>query len=172
MSRAALPSLVTAAALWANATMTIAGPPANDGPPDAVIEWPAGIACDFGLRIEIRGAGHLTIKEFFDRNGNFVRFLIAGQNSALSFINAETGASVSFRPQGVVQQIRPNPDGTTTVISTGHVGITFFSTDIPPGPSTVMYVGRLETLVDSSGTVTTLVSFNGRKTDICAAVSP
>ena len=64
-----------------------------------------------------------------------------------------------------------NPDGTTTVTSTGHNGLILFPTDVPAAPSTTQYVGRIVYTVDESG-VFTLVSTSGRSTDICAALAP
>ena len=170
MATASLPQLAIAAVVTAACTSTFAAPSSSDSPPDAVFDWPAGVACDFALRVELRG-GRLTTKDFFDRNGNPVRFFIGGQNSAQVFINVATGASIEFKPSGVTQQVTFNPDGTTNFVSTGHVGMTLFPTDNPAGPSTVMYIGRLVTLLDSSGVVTTVQSFTGQKIDICAALS-
>jgi len=41
--------------------------------------------------------------------------------------------------------------------------------DVPAGPSTTLYVGRVVFTVDTSG-VFTLQSVSGKSTDICAAL--
>lgn len=63
-----------------------------------------------------------------------------------------------------------NADGSQTVTLTGHNILILFPTDVPAGPSTTLYVGRVVFTVDANG-VTTLKSTSGTATDICAAVS-
>jgi hypothetical protein len=63
-----------------------------------------------------------------------------------------------------------NADGSRTVTLTGHNLLILFPTDVPPGPSTTLYVGRVVFTVDAGG-VFTLESTSGRATDICAALS-
>ncbi len=139
--------------------------------PDAVIDLPAGLACaGFDLRIEITGGVQVN-KEFMDKNGNVVRFLSAGKGSALSFTNLSTQAHLSVRPNGSVTQTKVNSNGTLTVQSTGHNVIILFPTDVPAGPSTVQYIGRVSYTVDLSSGVFTLRAFSGKSTDICAALS-
>ena len=131
-------------------------------------EFPAGLACpDFDLRIE--GTGGLRVhRTFVDRDGEVVRTLSTGTGSALTFTNLSTGASVSFSSTGAVQRTQISPDGTTTVTTTGSSVLILFPTDVPAGPSTTLYVGRVVFTVDAAG-VFTLVSTSGRSTDICAA---
>jgi len=139
-------------------------------PPDAVIELPAGTACnDFALRIEIRG-GNQVFKEFRDKNGEVVRTLSAGKGSALSFTNLSTGATLALKANGAVAHTRFNPDGSSTVAITGHNVLILFPTDIPAGPSTTLHVGRVVYTVDTDG-VFTVQKVSGRRTDICANLS-
>jgi hypothetical protein len=56
------------------------------------------------------------------------------------------------------------------VTLTGHNVLFLFPTDVPAGPSTTLYVGRVVFHVDTEG-VFTLQSTNGTATDICAALS-
>jgi hypothetical protein len=138
-------------------------------PPDQVIELPAGLACeDFDLRLEIRGGSQ--VKEFTDKNGNVVRMLSAGKGSALSFTNLSTGATFSLKSNGSAIHTTVNPDGSSTVADTGHNVLILFPTDVPAGPSTTLYVGRVVFTIDTSG-VFTLQQVSGKTTDICAALS-
>ena len=57
-----------------------------------------------------------------------------------------------------------------TTVMTGHNILILFPTDIPAGPSTTLYVGRVVFTVDANG-VYTLGSTSGRSTDICAALA-
>jgi len=141
-------------------------------PPDLVIDLPAGLACgDFDLRVEIRG-GTQVFKEFTDQNGNVVRKLSAGRGSALLFINLSTDATFAVQPSGSVSHTTVNPDGSTTVADTGHNVVILFPTDVPPGPSTMQYVGRLVyTVSPPPDNVFVVQSFSGQTTDICAALS-
>jgi hypothetical protein len=133
------------------------------------IELPAGLACDFGLRIDISG-GNQVSKEFVDKNGNVIRLLSAGKGSVLSFTNLSTGATFSTKTGGSVTHTTVNPDGSSTVTTTGHNVIILFPTDVPAGPSTTLYLGRVVYTVDNNG-VFTVRQVSGRTTDICAVLS-
>ena len=133
------------------------------------IELPPGLACDFGLSVEIRG-GNQVMKEFVDKNGNVVRTLSAGTGSDLSFTNLSTGATFSLKANGSVTHTTINPDGSSMVVATGHNVIILFPTDVPAGPSTTLYVGRVVFTVDSSG-VFAVQQASGETTDICAVLS-
>jgi len=138
---------------------------------DSVIDLPKGQACrDFDLRVEITQNPHRVSKEFYDKNGNLVRVLTAGKGNQLSFSNLSTGAILSLKANGSVERISQNPDGTQTYTTTGHNVLILFPTDVPAGPSTTLYVGRVVFTVDGSG-VFTLKSTSGKSMDICAALS-
>lgn len=146
------------------------GVAAKANPPDAVIELPAGTACnDFALRIEIRG-GNRVFKEFRDKNGEVVRTLSAGKGSALSFTNLSNGATLALKANGAVAHTRFNRDGSSTVAVTGHNVLILFPTDIPAGPSTTLHVGRVVYTVDTDG-VFTVQKVRGKRTDICAILT-
>lgn len=150
---------VTLVAVVGSAKMSFA-----DSPPDAIIDLPAGIACPFALHIEIRGFPQVS-KEF--RNGHT---LLAGKGSALTFTNLDTGATLKLQANGSVLRTTGNSDGSSTQIATGHNVIILFPTDIPAGPSTTLYVGRVVYKVDSSE-IFTVKQVSGQSTDICAALS-
>ena len=129
-----------------------------------------GIACSFGLQIEFNGGEHRVFREFTDKNGKPVRFLNAGKGYALTFTNLENRATLALQANGSVLHGTYNADGSRTEVATGHNVIILFTTDSPPGPSTVQYVGRVVYRVDP-GEVFTLQKISGKSTDICAALS-
>lgn len=162
-----------AAPILALAAVFGSGSPAvsADPVPDATLVFPAGRACQFELQVDVFGANQVY-REFTDRNGNVVRTLSAGKGSALTFTNLETGATFSSDPNGAVQHTIFDPDdpGSYTQTVTGHNVIILFPTDSPAGPSTTLYVGRVTYTVDPDG-VFTMGEGNGRKTDLCDALS-
>jgi hypothetical protein len=93
-----------------------------------------------------------------------------GKGNVLKFTNLNTGASLTIRTGGSVEQTRLNDDGTSTTTVLGHSVVTLFPTDIPAGPSTKLYLGRLVFNVDAEYTFTQLSSA-GREVDICAALN-
>lgn len=150
------------------ADLAVAAPPVPiEAPP--LIDFPAGIACDFPLRLEQEGS-NFHLKEFFDKNGNPVRVLVAGKGSFMTFTNLESGATLSLKNYGFAAHLTDNGDGTITETDTGHVALILFPTDIPAGPSTTSYVGRLIYTVDLNTGVFTVQSFTGKAIDVCAAL--
>ena len=115
-------------------------------------------------------------KEFLDKNGNVVRSIYAGKCSALTFINESpagepgSGATLSLKANGFSDHQTYNSDGTITDTTMGHVVLLLATTDVPPGPSTTLYVGRLILTIDPATNVYTFQSFSGNATDICAAI--
>jgi hypothetical protein len=139
-------------------------------PPDAVIDLPAGLACaGFDLRIEIWANPNRVTREFTDRNGNVVRLLTAGKGNTLVFTNLNTGAQLRLQPNGAVEHVALIPDGSQLWTITGHNVLVLFPTDVPAGPSTTQYVGRVVFTVDTNG-VFTLERVSGTATDLCAAL--
>jgi hypothetical protein len=138
---------------------------------DQTFDLPAGVACDFALRVEVTG-GTQVMKTFTNKDGT-VRTLAAGTGSDLTFTNLDPdagGTSVSFGSNGSVTQITFNPDGSQTYMTTGHNVLILFPTDIPAGPSTTLTVGQTVFTVDAND-VFTVVKVSGNSTDICAALS-
>lgn len=133
------------------------------------VDLPAGTACsDFALSVTFGSAQ--IYREFKDKNGSVVRTLRAGKGAPLTFVNLGTGASLSVRPNGSVTRETFNPDGSTTYVLSGHNGLIWFPTDVPAGPSTTLYVGRVVYTVDTSG-VFTMEGTSGKSTDVCAALA-
>ena len=153
-----------AAAAAAAAVISIAVPvPAFAADFDFV--FPAGAACDFELRVTGTGGSAIT-REFTDSDGNIVRTLTAGRGVDLTFTNVFTDATVSLKGNGSVISTTLDPDGSSTVRSTGHNVLIMYPTDVPAGPSTTLYVGRVTYDVDAQGTFS-ITGSSGRTRDIC-----
>ncbi len=61
--------------------------------------------------------------------------------------------------------------GTSTFTTMGHLILFLFPTDVPAGPSTTLYVGRVVFTFDFATGFTVVKSSNGTATDLCAALS-
>jgi hypothetical protein len=131
----------------------------------------------FNLGITWSG-GNVHTKEFTDKDGHVVRIITAGKGFDVTYTNLGTdpahpvgGESVTVRTPGSVNKAVNNPDGTQTVTATGHNGLVLFRTDVPAGPTTTHYVGRIVYNVDPVTGVFTLVSTTGQQRDICAELA-
>lgn len=131
------------------------------------LTFPAGWGCDFALGINIAPAANRVTREFTDSSGNVVRTISAGRGSTLSFTNVVSGASVGLKSNGSVMKATSNPDGSSTVSATGHNVIILFPTDVPAGPTTTLYVGRV-VYTSTAASDFTIVSTSGHARDICA----
>jgi hypothetical protein len=139
---------------------------------------PVGVGCrTFNLGIEASG-GNLVTREFTDAEGNVVRIITAGKGVDLTWTNYGTdpdnpvaGESVTVKTAGSVMKTVFNSDGTQTVTGTGHNGLVLFPTDIPAGPTTTQYIGRIVYTVDPTTGVFTLLSTTGQERDICAELA-
>lgn len=156
-------TLVPFLAVWGISTQSMAD----------LIVLPKGQAClDFGVTIDLIGPQHRVARTFFDKNGNPVRYLAAGQGNQFVFTNSASGVTLAVKTGGSVEQITPNPNGTQTWVTTGHELVVLFPTDTPPGPATTLYIGRLVFTFDpSSSTFLGIQSFTGKSIDICAALA-
>lgn len=167
IARTLAPAALAAAALVAPAQPAVA---------DFAYILPAGLACDFNLGYAGTG-GNLVTNEYFDANGNKVRMLEAGKGVLLTYTNYGTkpkkpvaGESITIRTDGSVTETVYNPDGSRTVTATGHNGLIMFPTDVPAGPSTIHYIGKVVFTVDKNE-VFTLVSTSGQSLDVCAELA-
>lgn len=148
---------------------SIAGAGAASANEPYTLELPAGTACDFGVRIDGTG-GHTITREFADKDGNVVRILSTGTGSALTFTNVGSGATLSLRSNGAVGRTTTLADGSTLIEGRGHNVLILFPTDVPAGPSTVLYTGQYEVTVAPTG-VWTLQTTRGTSRDLCAELS-
>jgi len=145
---------------------------------DEPIFLPIGQGCaDFNLQLSSTG-GNLHTKTFLDKNGDPVRVLTAGKGVNLTYTNfgpdpedPVAGKSVTIKTAGSVTSIRTNPDGTSTYTSTGHNGLVLFPTDVPAGPTTTQYIGRLVFDVAPDTGVFTLISTAGQARNICSELA-
>ena len=139
---------------------------------------PAGFACpDFNLGIGGTG-GKLHTEVFRDKDGNLVRSITAGKGVDLTYTNygpdpdaPVAGESVTIKTAGSVTSTAYNPDGSFTVTATGHNGLILFPTDVPAGPTTTQYIGRIVYTVDTASGVFTLLKTSGQERDICAELA-
>ena len=134
------------------------------------LDLPAGTACSFGLAVDGTGGDRRVTHTFEDADGNVVRTLSTGRGSQLTFTNLSSHATLALRANGAVMNTVFNADGSQTVTVTGHNVLILFPSDVPAGPSTTLYVGRVVYTIGTDG-VFTLVSTRGTATDICAALS-
>ena len=156
-------------AIAAASSVTLAGSVDSAVADPFHIDFPAGTACAFGLAVDGTGGNQVT-RTFVDANGNPVRILTAGKGPDLTFTNTSSLATFTTRGNGSVSNTVIHPDGSETVTLTGHNVLILFPTDMPAGPSTTLYVGRVVFDVDVNGNFT-LVSTSGTATDICGALS-
>jgi|SRR5690349_16213174 hypothetical protein len=167
---------IAAAVVAAGILGTAAAQPALAAPPTPVptpddLFLEAGIGCpDFELKVSSSG-GNLHKKEFKDRNGATVRIISAGKGFDITYTNVGSGESVTVKTPGSVSKTVDNGDGTQTVSSTGHNGLILFPSDIPAGPTTTHYTGRIVYNVNLQTGVFTLVSTAGQERDICSELS-
>jgi hypothetical protein len=130
-----------------------------------------GVACpDFAVGLEASGS-----PVGFSGDGSRGHGLVfAGTGIIWTFTNLSTGTTwspaTSPAAAGAAQKVRPNADGSFTMTITGSTGLIMFPTDFPAGPSTTWYTGKLVIEVDAAFN-TTLKSFAGTQTDICAELS-
>ena len=92
------------------------------------------------------------------------------KGAALTFTNADTGASLSLKANGSVAHVTLHADRSSTWVITGHNVLVLFPTDSPPGPSTTLHVGRVVFTSDADFNFTVL-SVSGKSTDLCAGLS-
>jgi hypothetical protein len=94
----------------------------------------------------------------------------AGNGYDLTFTrldsNGEPVSTVELLSNGSVNK-STTAGNITTFQSTGKNVLILFPTDVPAGPSSTLYTGRLVYTVDNTTGVFTVVSSNGTTTDIC-----
>ena len=134
------------------------------------VVFPAGIACEFELRVESDTNPNRVFREWRDSDGNVVRTLEAGRGGDVTLVNTETGASLTLKGNGAVNRTTYNPDGSWTTELTGHYVLILWPTDFPAGPSTTLYVGRV-TYTSTPDSTFTLVGSSGTQRDLCAELS-
>ncbi|BCW81789.1 hypothetical protein [Arthrobacter sp. NicSoilC5] len=166
------PSAMIVAALLTMSPSAVAAPPEKGpAPGDFSADLLAGEACpDFPLRVEASGS-NVTVRTFYDRQGDPVRILQAGRGYTLTYTNLDTGESLTIRPTGSNRTIVDNGD-TLTITETGTAGIILFPSDTPKGPSSTQFYGRIVyTVVDDGSFTLTSLKTSGTSIDICARLA-
>lgn len=162
----------TRKAAIAAAALTMSGLVASSGTAAAAsdfsVQFPAGTACAFPLRVD--GTGGHRIEHSFANEDGTARVLSTGTGSALTFTNETTGATVSLRSNGAVQRTTTLADGSSLNVLTGHNVLFLFPTDVPAGPSTTLYTGQVVFNATPSGDFTVLDT-QGTSRDLCAELT-
>jgi hypothetical protein len=166
-----LPSATFLAAL----SLTIAQPAfaaAHDEEPAFTVDLDAGVACSFPLRLE-SSAGKVRTINFKTENGEPGRIISVKTGVVLTYTNLEPGGgSVSIKTSGSVTSAVPLGDGVTeTRTATGHNGLILFPDDVPAGPTTTQYNGRIVYTFNTVTGFTEVIETSGKATDICAELS-
>lgn len=90
----------------------------------------------------------------------------------LTFTNlADTSQTVTTRSTGSLDRRVDNGDGTQTITVSGSTFIALFPSDVPAGPSSVIYTGRVVYVEDLETGMFTIISTAGKTRDICAELS-
>ena len=79
-------------------------------------------------------------------------------------------ALAMLRSRGAVQQTTTLADGSTLNVLTGHNVVFMFSSDVPAGPSTTLYSGRVVFTATPTSDYTILQT-RGTSRDLCAELS-
>lgn len=156
-------------ALLAGVLMTFALPAPATAAPAYDITLPAGTACGFELRIT--GAEDTrVVTETRDDDGTLVRVITAGKGPGLTFTNTSTGARIELAGNGSVSKQTVNADGSSIVVATGHNVLVLFPTDVPKGPSTTLYTGRV-VYASTATNDFTILRVSGTTRDLCGELS-
>ena len=123
-----------------------------------------------GFNITFTATGGNQAERLFRDRGGVIYTITGGHGTVLTVRNATTGKSVTFPTNGSVTKITSYPDGTADVQLTGKNLFILFPTD-NPGPSTILYTGRVTFSNDANG-VSTVKSTSGTQRDICAELAP
>jgi hypothetical protein len=100
-------------------------------------------------------------------NGRPTRLVSAGSTGTVTV--AGNGQSISFPSRGVGQTTVTEGD-VTTVATGGQLLLALFPTDVPAGPSTTLYTGRVVFTIDNLTGVFTLQKAAGRQVNVCSAL--
>ena len=142
----------------------IAAAPERSKTTELIVEFPAGLVCDFAVQWKfVAGANELIFRK---ANGDEV-VRTAGKSRA-TITNLDSDASIVLNGGGRLDLIF-HPDGTADIRGNGHMIAGYFPTDVG-GPSMWHFRGRLADQVDATFT-TVAHDFRGNATDLCAALS-
>jgi hypothetical protein len=150
-------------------TVTVTGPPDDQQFVLPSEEIPFKGCKGFPLGVDLTDSQTRT-KTFKNKKGEVVRTLEEGNGYKRVYTNLKTNKKVSFPSKFFSADTTFNKKGLQTVTSTGRFGLILFPTDVPPGPSTTEYVGRVVYTVNTDG-VFTIKKVDAKKTDVCALLA-
>ncbi|MHA7223743.1 hypothetical protein ACX80S_15715 [Arthrobacter sp. RHLT1-20] len=146
-------------------SITVTGPPA-----DQHFNLPAGLACPgFDLLVDLTNSRTST-KTFTTKDGVKVRSIEAGKGYIRTYTNMATGKKIIFPSKFFSADTTFDQNGLGTVTSTGHFGLIMFPTDVPAGPSTTEYVGRVVYTATPNNDFT-ILSVRAKAIDVCAKLA-
>ena len=146
-------------------SVTVTGPPA-----DKHYDLSAGLACPgFDLLVDLTKSQTST-KTFTTKYGVKVRSIEAGKGYIRTYTNKTTGKKVVFPSKHFSADTTFDKNGLGTVTSTGHFGLIMFPTDVPAGPSTTEYVGRVVYTATPANDFT-ILSVRAKAIDVCAKLA-
>jgi hypothetical protein len=131
---------------------------------------PPGVACTFAISLDVVSGGQGQLVTFYDRSGNVVRQTDHARPSTWVFTNEDNGKSVTLQLPGGILTVVPNADGTATVIVDGSAIGFNAPTDTPPGPFSLMNIGRLVLVISADGSAT-ITQLSGNTTLLCDLVA-
>ena len=147
-----------------------AGPVIGPGGSTTFGPFPAGVACDFAVSIDLLSGGEGKSLTFTDSGSSVSRLVLFARPSTWEITNLETGDSATVTIPATQWQIVSSPDGTTTIKFSG--GVIGFNgpADTPPGPFSLTHAGRVVFVVapDGTGTIETI---RGHTTLLCPLVA-
>jgi hypothetical protein len=165
--------LVASASLLAALSLSVAQPsfaaPPDPEPPGEFI-IPAGLGCSFELGLD-SSAGEVRTITFTTENGQPGRIISVKTGVVLTYTNRETGASVTIKTSGSVTSAVPIDGETEMRTATGHNGLILFPDDVPNGPTTTQYNGKIVYTYNTVTGFIQVIETSGKATDICAELS-
>lgn len=153
------------AALLALAPAAAAAPPVPTPLEPFSVEFAAGEACEFPVRIAGGGGDEIT-----RTSHGVVRLARRGHELTLTNL-ADTSRTVQLRSARSLDREVDHGDGTRTVTVVGSTFIALFPSDLPAGPSSTFYSGRVTYLEDLDTGMFTVLSSRGKARDVCAELS-
>lgn len=165
--------LVASASLLAALSLTMAQPSfaATHGEePSFTVDLPAGAGCSFPLRLE-SSSGKVRTISFTTENGQPGRIISVKTGVVLTYTNLATEESVSIKTSGSVTSAVPIDGVTELRTATGHNGLILFPDDVPNGPTTTQYNGKIVYTFNTQTFFIEVVETSGKATDICAELS-
>ena len=162
-----------AVAVLAAALTTGLASSASANPPTpveaAIYNFDPGVACTFPLTVSAT-SGLLRSNEFNNGPKGTVRQILVGTGVSYTFENASTGARITIKAAGSAIHTSV-VDGVQTVDLNGQNIVIFFPSDVPAGPSTTLYQGRVVYTVDLATGISTLVSTTDKGLNICSTLT-